>query len=85
LYCHDDDQVIIATFSGSPKNINLPYAGPNSGRVIYIKKGVLNTDRVYVNPQSGEKIDNDNTKSFTNDRAFIVVSDGSNWFIIAQY
>ncbi|MCO5251236.1 MAG: hypothetical protein M9949_07420 [Candidatus Kapabacteria bacterium] len=81
------DQVIVASFTGGSKNINLPSAASNTGRVIYIKKGVVgvSTDRIYLIPQEGELIDGAANKFIRLEGARRIVSDGSNWWVISSY
>jgi uncharacterized protein YifE (UPF0438 family) len=77
------DQVIVASFNGADKNINLPSAASNNGRVIYFKKAVNSSYKLFMIARSGELIDGASSKMINADGARMVVSDGSDWWIIS--
>jgi uncharacterized protein YifE (UPF0438 family) len=77
------DQVIVASFTGGDKNIYLPSAASNAGRVIYLRKVISSAYRIILFAQEGELIDGYATRNVTLDGARTVVSDGSNWWIIS--
>ncbi|MBS3999062.1 MAG: hypothetical protein KGZ71_01125, partial [Desulfobulbaceae bacterium] len=79
------EQVIVASFTGADKNINLPSAASNNGRVIYFKKAVNSAYKLNLIAQNNELIDGAGSKWMNLDGARIIISDGSNWWIIASY
>jgi hypothetical protein len=78
----DTDNVILVDASGGSRTITLPSAVGIKGRTYNIKKIDATTNGVVISPSAGNI---DGLASFTTttqNQAFTVISDGTNWWII---
>ena len=80
----NDSHSIVLYSSSTPGTITLPTASGVSGRLYTIKK-ISPSGFVNITPQSGEQVDNASVITLANFNAYLtVVSDGSNWWIVAN-
>lgn len=73
------------TVLGSDLTATLPAAASHKGRVYVIKKYGSETNTVTIDPDGSETIDGESTKVMaTENEAYMIQSDGSNWFVLSH-
>jgi len=79
------DRVILCDATSNSMTVSLPSASGITGRVYTIKKVDSSANTVTIDPNGTETIDGSSTYSLSSQWDFVtIVSDGSNWVIIAK-
>lgn len=81
----DLDSVVLVNATSGAKTITLPSAATVTGKQLKIKKTDASANAVTVTPSGSQKIDGAANYSLaTQNKLVCIVSDGSNWFIVAN-
>lgn len=77
-----DHHILLVDASSGNRTITLPSSSVSSGRQFFVKKIDSTSNSLTVFPVSGETIDGEpNLSTTTQYEAFVIISDGSNWFV----
>jgi hypothetical protein len=81
----DDQQFLLCDASASSIDVYLPLAAGHSGRTYTIKKTDSSANVVSLHTGASEMIDGSSTVSInTRNQYLTIITDGSNWFIVAN-
>jgi hypothetical protein len=79
------DDLILADANSAAFTLSLPTAVGNQGKVFKVKKTDTTYNAVTIDPNSTEQVDGNSTTTLnTKGETLTVVSDGSNWQILAR-
>lgn len=82
----DADLLALVNATSAPITVTLPPAGGCEGRVAVVKKTDSTSNAAIVSPITGETIDGQTSYNIAQQYgALSVVSDGTNWHILAAY
>jgi hypothetical protein len=83
----EDDQYIIVDNANTPFYVYLPPASEMDGKEFFVKKTLHSGQSVYVTPVGTDTIDGNATPRILlqNFEAILLVSDGTEWYIMATY
>lgn len=80
-----NNQVVLCSASGAAFDVDLPAAASHTGRQYYIKKTDSSANIVTIDPNGAETIDGNTNWQLTNQYQYAaIVSDGTNWHLVAN-